>query len=459
MEAKVRSGDKVSRAGARAGIRGPLTLARKDARVLSFMESALQTETQAQKSFDVLASVRMLRYDLAAFDRVLPETLQRVYDEELTYIAEGINRPLHTEFTLQSREGELVYFDKGAWVPYTGMLIRGLEIAEAEAAVDPRKDLQVRRAQQDLVVGYQLRKLHAGQRMQWYSTHPEEEAERYGEEFIASLGYQPKRQMGFLYQAFGNEDGSVTMHSQSVDNSDERAFQAAMQAGEQDGDIDAMRQSYDQVLATRHKTRVYAGQFTQSFESTQNAWELIRRHDDLIGHYLTSLEALASDDLSETELSTAKKRLTYGVWAALKERLDHSATRLEQVDTSLQGEIDWAYRQLAARGEMLFGCGGAISAEGALLAAESGDVFDAVFGEKAGNETLVWKDGYCRVDNCPSKPGKTKVAQCSVCRGCQTWFDRGRDPSKIYRGLRRFSETSRTQVVGGKKRTTIAMVA
>ncbi|MGI9028129.1 MAG: hypothetical protein ACR2FM_04825 [Candidatus Saccharimonadales bacterium] len=44
--------------------------------------------------------------------------------------------------------------------------------------------------------------------------------------------------------------------------------------------------------------------------------------------------------------------------------------------------------------------------------------------------TLVWKPGICRIEACPTRPGMTEVAQCSVCRGCQAKFDIGQDPSK-----------------------------
>lgn len=425
------------------------------------MEAAvLTTEAEVQKSFDVVASVRMLRYDIHSYGTVLPETLQRVYDEELTYIAEGMQRPLHTEFRLQSRSGMLVYFDRGSWVPYTSTLVRGLETAEAEAAIDPRKDLQVRRAQQDLLVGYQLQRLSSGQRLQWYSAYPEQEARRYGEAFIAGLGYQPKRKMGFIYQAIGEPDGSVTMHAQSVDRSDEEAFAAAMSQGEAGGDIGDMLQAYDWSLSARHHGRFNAGQEASDRNAAENAWDAIRRHDDLIGHYLQSLETLAASDLSGAELDTAKKRLTYGVWAALRERLDNNVGGPVRgaipESSNLGNEIAGAYYRLAARGETLFGCGGAISGEAALLAADGKDVFDAIFdGRQQAGETLVWKDGYCRVDNCPTKPGKTKVAQCSVCRGCQVWFDRGRDPSKIYKGLRRMSDSAETTNAAGKKRTVV----
>ena len=38
-------------------------------------------------------------------------------------------------------------------------------------------------------------------------------------------------------------------------------------------------------------------------------------------------------------------------------------------------------------------------------------------------ETWKWKQGVCQVQTCPTRPGKTEVGPCSVCRSCQAKFD------------------------------------
>ncbi len=79
--------------------------------------------------------------------------------------------------------------------------------------------------------------------------------------------------------------------------------------------------------------------------------------------------------------------------------------------------------------------------------------------DTSNSEKLVWVDGTCRVDNCPTRPGKTKVAQCSVCRGCQSWYDRGHDPAKIYKGLKRVEIDSFTEIFGNHNKTKIKKTA
>lgn len=45
--------------------------------------------------------------------------------------------------------------------------------------------------------------------------------------------------------------------------------------------------------------------------------------------------------------------------------------------------------------------------------------------------TWKWKSGVCRVEACPTRPGKTKIGPCDVCSRCQSKFDKGIDPTKF----------------------------
>jgi hypothetical protein len=46
-----------------------------------------------------------------------------------------------------------------------------------------------------------------------------------------------------------------------------------------------------------------------------------------------------------------------------------------------------------------------------------------------------WKKGVCQVKECPTRPAKTEVGPCSVCRKCQNIFDNGDKPERIYKAL------------------------
>ncbi len=351
------------------------------------METVQQPELITEKSFDVLASVRAYQYDLETVGYIHPETRRRVFEEELSYIAEGINRPNYTEFALQERDGELVYFHKGEWRPYLATLITGLLVAEAEAALDPRRGFEAGRRAEDLRRGYQLQGLQPGEKLAWYYGFPHHELAEYGGQFMESLGFYPERAMGYLCEAEKTAGGRLILRHQSVDNSDEEAFAAAMQASRAGGAIEAMTEAYDAVLASKTGRPHYAGRPVDTGVQEGNAWSEVTRHSDLIEYFMGQIEALASQSLSDRETETAKKRLTYGVWARIREKCDEQSMEWGGLGTppsgnSIGAEVESAYAAAAGRGEVLFGCGGSITGEQAILSTSAKNVFESIFGKK-----------------------------------------------------------------------------
>ncbi|CAN5423188.1 hypothetical protein BH09PAT4_BH09PAT4_02860 [soil metagenome] len=409
------------------------------------MNRAEQPSHEQLRSFDPLASVDMMRFDLQRFGHVLPETRQRVYDEELSYIAEGIDRASRTEFTLQrDRNGQLVYFDEGAWRPYNGMLLTGLKVAEAEAGVDPRKQFLADWAVRDWQKGMQMGVLKPGETMEWHSSYPHEIEERYGKEFLQSQGLKPHRKMGFLYQASCHEDGAVTLVTQTVDRSDPQAFAAVKEMLQFDAqaDVETMVRTYDGTLSKAYGGKFYAGR--RQAEINENAWQEIIQHKDLVEYFLNGIESLAAQNMERDLLEQQSKRHTYGVWAALKRRLDAGQMRSEdklaqlaplggQQGAQLLREVSRAYSQAQARQEMLVGCGGAIGPSKENLLDFSGkDAFDSIFGDqldgasKTESSYKFDKHMYCVVCQAPpsetekSAGAKKMCGPCGICKGCDT---------------------------------------
>lgn len=46
-----------------------------------------------------------------------------------------------------------------------------------------------------------------------------------------------------------------------------------------------------------------------------------------------------------------------------------------------------------------------------------------------------WSRGLCVVKECPTRPAKTDVGPCRVCRKCQGIFDEGKNPKSVYKGV------------------------
>jgi hypothetical protein len=351
------------------------------------------------KSFDLLASVDMLRFDIQRFGEVLPETRQRVYDEELSLMAEGVERASRTSFTLQRQDDELAYFDNGDWRPYTGMLTTGLQVARSEAVADPRRQFLLGWAERDLEMGYKMQGLEPGQQLVWHNGYPFEVEQRYGTKFLQDCGLFPERQMGFIYRAVCEDDGSIRLESQTVDKSDPDALAAVEQTAQQDAesDMETFVRAYDDTLSKKHGAQFYAGR--SNAEMHENAWEEIVRHRDLVSYFLNELEVLAASELSRSELETQVKRHVIGSWKAFKTRLDRKMQPLApEMDSPADmihpiGHIAFAQERLAMEvqasfeiarrnGEVKTGCGGSISADDDLHSIDGRSTFDAIFGTK-----------------------------------------------------------------------------
>ncbi len=406
------------------------------------MESrAAQPPHEKLKSFDPLASVDMLQFDLQRHGYVLPETRQRVYDEELSSMAEGVGRAAHTEFTLQRQSDHLVYFDRGQKKPYMSMLATGLEVAKREATEDTRKAFLAEWAARDYAIGYRLHKLQPGEQLTWHNGYPSEIEQRYGAEFLKrECGLFPERQMGFLYRASCGPDGSVRLESQTVDRSDADAFRAVEGLQNYDAacDMDTMVRTYDGTLVKKYGGRFYAGR--RSAERNENAWAEITQHHDLITYFLDGLESLAAQDMPRAALRRTAEAHVYGVWKAFKNRLESKSRPLAETQQSpymsgaafyhehLAREVRAAFFEARANGEVKAGCGGSISFGQEGQPKDGSGAFDAIFGTKLGTgdkETYKFdKKMYCVVCQAPPTEQERKATAkkmcgpCGICKGC-----------------------------------------
>lgn len=391
---------------------------------------AAQPTHEKLKSFDVLASVDMLRFDVLSYGEILPETRERVRDEELSYLTEGVERAARTSFVLKRNEqNQLIYFHNGEWRPYVGMLMTGLRTAQEESTKDYRRAFLTERAQQDLQIGYKMAALEPGKSRTWYSAYPDEAARRHGDKFMEETGFSPRRRMGFLYRAEALEDGSILLESQTVDNSDERAFSAAMFESHTDPDasLDTLLEAYDKKLSHLLQRRTYAGR--PEAEPGENAWLELRQHNDLAHYLLQGLEDLAwRSDLSRPVLEDAAKRHRYGVWATLKSRLDNGRqARVSEYGYSgmqraiqLEQEVRRAFTQFVETGQVQSGCGGSIKitqGEAAIMEADASDVFKSIFGSKT-KEELSWHGGKIKKGTCVNCKEFTEVGVKNWCKGC-----------------------------------------
>lgn len=263
-------------------------------------------------------------------------------------------------------------------------------------------------------------------------------------------GYNVARKQTMLRVITRSGDGGLKMYSQSLDGSDRKALESIYEflgfnarhgellsqrmhtdigEHEQEFLVDQLMGVYDRNLQAQYGGNWFAGQYNMQ---PVNTYEFVCQQQDLINAYLAT-----------TTRFTGGFR-DYSLAAALKERflnrgrtidMQHGFIPVAAHSMALM-EMNGAGNRAQARGETFSGCGSTLGSSGSSSAESQLDSLG--YGNQAdkpesGSEKLVWKDGICRIDKCPTRPGKTKVAQCSVCKTCQGWFDRGKDPNRIYK--------------------------
>lgn len=394
----------------------------------------LVEQPEKLRSFDLLASVNMMRFDIQRFNQVLPETRQRVYDEELSLMAEGVDRASCTAFTLQSQDGQLVYFDNADWRPYIGMLNTGLEAAKQEAEADARRNFLVEWAAEDQYRGYRMQALKPGEQMVWHNAYPQAVEDRYGVKFMEDCGLVPQRKMGFIYRAARQEDGSVKLETQTIDGNDTEGFAAVQRLAAENpaASMTDLVAAYDEVLALKFNETFYAGR--RGVDRYENAWEELLRHKDLIAYFLDELEVLAASDLPIETLERQVKQHVIGCWKAFKTRLAGQTQPLAAAVPNPLGYVALPYERLALEvktsfteawrlGEVKTGCGGSISArEENNLSINGLDTFDAIFGEaRQENSTSAEEDKFGSLTfECPKghvnrRPRNKLIEHCKTC--------------------------------------------
>jgi hypothetical protein len=215
---------------------------------------------------------------------------------------------------------------------------------------------------------------------------------------------------------------------------------------------DQLMRVYDRSLQAQYGGQWYGG---RRGPRTQDTYEFVCAQQDLIRAYLATTTQFTGGFRDLALAAAVRDRYVGKIMSNDQHRRDGGIVAYSlAID-----EMYYAGGMAQARGESFSGCGRTVGGDRGLSSAE--DQLDAAgYGSRSNktgenSEALVWKDGTCRIDNCPTRPGKTKVAQCHVCRGCQAWFDRGRDPSKIYRGISRLQKSAVTIGIGTKKQTKV----
>lgn len=390
---------------------------------------------ETQKSFDINASVYMFRYDLRTYGRVRQETYEQALNEEMSYVAEGMNCHSHTGFKLR-RDPELglSVFQKGEWRSYMGMLHTGRQVAMNEAQDDPRRTFLAHRAEEDLLKGYEMNNMSPGEVMNWKSGFAYQEYALYGEEFMTDCGQHPNQRRGFLYRAEADEEGNVLLETHSIDNWSDEAYAAVQLLLDENPNATIKEQVdvYDDAMF------VITGKFHRAGRENGDdteAYEFIKSNRQYVDYYMGQIEKLATSLLYGEALTTAKKELTYSFWAKNKELMDEwqptintSSTQFGSYqyvtlsEAEIAREFSGALQRAALRREVMNACGGAVSVSvDSLLNLSPEKALNAIFGlglEAEQTDSLAWAGGDSHWGECANCEDYTEVGVKNWCKSC-----------------------------------------
>lgn len=405
--------------------------------------------------FDERASLRMFAEDIAAYEgQVRPETRQQVANEELTFVAEAMNAPLKTTFTLEMTEKGLVN-EQGKLFRRT--LENGRRAAANRAQQKPNFECVARRAVYEKHEGDLVEAMMTSDEghntIVSVSPFAEEAYRKFGAEGVKEMGFRPDRFVAFIRIYNKKSPTELEVISVSVDNSDLDAFRGLLAQNGLQVEADAtsddflkyrlqldlsrheqlqlptkLVRTYDGWMEKMHGTKTKAG---RSVENEIEAWEFINSQPDLVEHYLDRLEALARiypDDVA------SKRKLAVGFWSALNQRLKRSQpgqlyeAHIPERDINqlmaLDAEIHRGFRYAVEYRLQMVGCGGLIEAIGGdkdLLEGSAEDAISKVFDNKEASYKFD-KMMHCLVCQAPPKEGDQKKAcgPCGICRPCDT---------------------------------------
>lgn len=156
----------------------------------------------------------------------------------------------------------------------------------------------------------------------------------------------------------------------------------------------------------------HAGKLEDPMEAIQLLWELTKKHSVRSAATNLHIDPIVFGQEAVARVEESRYRLSMGDFIG----------------------AEMAIRE-ALKVATISGCGGGSSKD------KDGDNnsdsnnegrTDSIASEREDSpEAWKWKTGVCRVEVCPSRPGKTKIGPCAVCKRCQAIFDRGSDPTKL----------------------------
>ena len=316
------------------------------------------TERLATFSDPAIASIERLRYDVQENGSIRAEIWQRVVDEEMSLVAEGLRGDVTTLFdftysgkSLRAADGE----------PFMSIAQKGIDYFYDKSKQDNRYEFAYKRACHEYAEATLAERLASGgidaQTILTISPYPQEAAQKYGNEFMQALGYHPQRNAALL-RAIEKTNSGVRMHSRIIEGSDLKRWNSTCFNEKVSTTDDALAQQlYFNEPASIVLDKI-ENQYAPRSEndSKENIWEFLKNQEELSQHYFAELENLANSNLVGDELKSALNTLRYNFWSAIRLRID--SVDNQYLNNVAPGDVmQQAGREMQSRREVFASCG------------------------------------------------------------------------------------------------------
>lgn len=312
------------------------------------------------------------------------ESLTGIYEDECTWLAETLNGSMRTSFNLKVINGEICSEEKDEngvmrYRKLRTMFEEGAEYAQKRAATDSRVAFEPEREKKHLIELDIMEKMIAGQApntMIVVSAFPESLS---GEDEEDIQGYKPKLRRSMLRVITANQDGTIDVKTQSLDNTNQEALLAIY--GEMNWPIDknidsecmlgermhlelsAEKQAclmakltgaYDNVLREKNGGDWRAGR--RQPELVGNTWDFVLAQQDILKHHLADIAPLIKQirahHKDSDEASLGKLRAIAA--ATIRDRYEG---RRREHTGDVASEMHASVSAAAANNETFGGCG------------------------------------------------------------------------------------------------------
>ena len=305
-----------------------------------------------------LASVERLRHDIEKKRSISPEVWQRVIDEEMSLVAEGLRGDVTTSFDFIYSDNSLRAADGESFMDIAQ---KGVDYFYNKSLQDERYTFAYERACHEQAEAVLAQRLANGeidaQTIITISPYPEEAAQKYGDAFMQSIGYHPKRSAALL-RAIEKTNNGIRMHSRVIENSDLRRWNAiCFEGGIKSTDEALARQLFYAEPAHNVLDKIenrYAP--TKDNGSREDVWDFLQNQKDLSQHYFSEIEKLSNSNLEGNQLKEALNTLRYNFWSAI--RLRNDAEYHQYLNGTAPGTVmEQAGKEMLSRREVFISCG------------------------------------------------------------------------------------------------------